>query len=78
LDKLYIITKKWWKMIFKTDHLWYFLFVLEEIKKTSWKLIFKTFDYEQDWLYENNSITEFEQIFRWQKIKINYLELEKT
>jgi tRNA G46 methylase TrmB len=64
-------------MIFKTDHLWYFLFVLEEIKKTSWKLIFKTFDYEQDWLYENNSITEFEQIFRWQNIKINYLELEK-
>ena len=69
--------KRGWKVVFKTDHLGYFLHGLYEIEKTSWKLDFKTFDYEQEGLYENNSITEFEQIFRWQDIKINYLELVK-
>jgi len=77
LNDLYSRTKKWWKMIFKTDHLWYFLHALCEIEKTKWKLNFKTFDYEKEGLYENNAITEFEQIFRWQDIKVCYLELEK-
>ena len=77
LNDLYFRTKTWWKMIFKTDHLGYFLHVLQEIEKTSWKLKFKTFDYEKEGLFEKNSITEFEQIFRWQNIKVCYLELEK-
>lgn len=78
LNDLYKKTKKGWKVIFKTDHLWYFLHALCEIEKTPWSLDFKTFDYEEEGLYENNSITEFEQIFRGQNIKINYLELLKT
>lgn len=77
LDKLYQKTKKNWKVIFKTDHLWYFIYALYEVKKTSWQINFKTFDYEEEGLYENNSITEFEQIFRAKKIKVNYLELVK-
>jgi len=77
LKNLYNITKKGWKFIFKTDHLGYFLHVLYELEKTDWKLNFKTFDYEKEWLFEKNSISEFEQIFRWQKIKICYLELVK-
>ena len=77
LNDLFLRTKKKWKMVFKTDHLWYFLHVLQEIDKTSWKISFKTFDYESEWLYENNAITEFEQIFRWQDIKVCYLELIK-
>ena len=77
LNNLYGKTKKWWKMIFKTDHIWYFLHVLQEIEKTKWKINFKTFDYEKEGLYENNSITEFEQIFRWQNIKVCYIEVEK-
>jgi len=77
LNNLYKMTKKWWKFLFKTDHLGYFLHVLYEIEKTSWKLNFKTFDYEKDWLYDSNSITEFEQIFRGQNIKVCYLELIK-
>ena len=77
LNDLYYRTKIWWKMIFKTDHLGYFLHVLQEIKKTSWKISFKTFDYEKEWLYESDAITEFEQIFRWQDIKVCYLELIK-
>ncbi len=77
LNNLYKITKTWWKMIFKTDHLGYFLHVLQEIEKTKWTILFKTFDYEKEGLYENNSITEFEQIFRGQNLKVNYLELIK-
>lgn len=77
LNNLYSKTKKWWKMIFKTDHLWYFLYVLREIEKTDWVLKFKTFDYEKEGLYENNAITEFEQIFRGQDIKVCYLEIRK-
>jgi tRNA (guanine-N7-)-methyltransferase len=75
LNNLYERTKKGWKMIFKTDHIWYFLHVLQEIENTKWKLDFKTFDYESEGLYKSNAITEFEQIFRWQDIKVNYLEL---
>jgi len=77
LNDLYLRTKKGWKMIFKTDHLWYFLHVLQEIEKTNWKIDFKTFDYEAEWLYKSNAITEFEQIFRGQDIKVCYLELIK-
>jgi hypothetical protein len=53
------------------------LHVLQEIEKSPWELKFKTFDYEKEGLYENNAITEFEQIFRGQDIKVNYLELVK-
>ncbi len=77
LNHLYSKTKKWWKMIFKTDHIWYFLHALQEIEKTSWEIIVKTFDYESEWLYVWNAITEFEQVFRGQNIKVNYLELIK-
>lgn len=77
LNNLYRKTKVGWKLIFKTDHLWYFLHTLYDLEKTKWHLEFKTFDYEKEWLYENNAITEFEQIFRGQNIKVNYLELIK-
>ena len=78
LNDLYLRTKQNWKMIFKTDHLWYFLHVLQEIENTDWKIWFKTFDYESEWLYESDAITEFEQIFRWQDVKVCYLELIKN
>ncbi len=77
LDDLYARTKINWKLIFKTDHLGYFLHVLYEVEKTKWDILFKTFDYEKQWLYESDAITEFEQIFRWQDIKVCYLELIK-
>ncbi len=77
LEKLYKITKKWWKLFFKTDHISYFLYVLYLLENSPWKIKLKTFDYEKDLNYDTNSITEFEQIFRWKKLKIHYLELEK-
>ncbi|MDD3646696.1 MAG: hypothetical protein PHH06_04815 [Candidatus Gracilibacteria bacterium] len=77
LENLYYTTKTGGKFIFKTDHMGYFDFVLDEIKTTNWKLEFKTYDYEKEGLYDKNKITEFEQIFRGQDIKVNYLELVK-
>jgi len=77
LDDLYKVTKKWGKLIFRTDHAGYYEDVLKDIKKTSWKIKFKTNNYEKENLYTNNKVTEFEQIFRWQNIKICYIELEK-
>ena len=77
LNNLFERTKTWWKLIFKTDHLGYFLHVLQEVEKTSWKILIKTFDYEKEGFYVWNSITEFEQVFRWLNIKICYLELIK-
>jgi len=77
LNNLYEITKKWWKAIIKTDHLPYYEFVLEELKNTSWKIIKTSTDFENDIDFKNEETTEFQQLFRGQDIKINYIELEK-
>ncbi|PIE85168.1 tRNA (guanine-N7)-methyltransferase [Candidatus Gracilibacteria bacterium] len=77
LNDLYQITKKGGKLIFKTDNIGYFDFVLSQLLGTSWKIVIKSNDYEKDNLYKQDKITEFEQIFRGQDIKINYLELKK-
>lgn len=78
LNNLYLITKNWWKFIFKTDHIEYFDYVLEWLKLTNWIISLKTNDYENDWFFTHNKITEFEQIFRWQNFKVNYLECIKN
>ena len=77
LNNLYNITKSWWKAIIKTDHLEYFEFILSETKKTPWKIIKSSYDWEAEQDFDNNETTEFQQLFRWQNIKINYLELKK-
>lgn len=79
LDKLYKITKKWWKVCFKTDHLEYFQETLEILKTQNlFKTTFLSFDYENESeTFDKKKITEFESIFRWERLKINYLELEK-
>ena len=77
LSNLYKITKVWWKSIIKTDHLDYFNFVLDEVEKTSWKIVRQSNDWENENNFDNSETTEFQQLFRWQDIKINYLELEK-
>ncbi len=77
LNNLFKITKSWWKAIIKTDHLEYFEFILGETKKTSWKILKSSYNWEQEQDFDNNETTEFQQLFRWQNIKINYLELEK-
>lgn len=77
LNNLYKITKDWWKVIIKTDHFPYYQFVIEELKNTSWKIIKTSTDFENEPEFKNEETTEFQQLFRGQDIKINYIELEK-
>ena len=79
IKDLYEITKIWWKLVFKTDHLEYFettISLFEEI--WLWKINIKSFDYEKELEhFETKDMTEFEHIFRRHKMKINYVEFEK-
>lgn len=76
---LYDVTKKDWKVIFKTDHLWYFEDSLELINKFwKWNIEKLSYDYENEIeSFDKKNLTEFESIFREHKLKINYLELKK-
>ena len=80
IEDLYKITKQWWKVIFKTDHLWYFEDTLELLKSFwKWKITKLSYDYENELSdFDKKNMTEFEEIFRKDKIKINYIELEKA
>ena len=77
LNKLFKITRKDWKAIIKTDHFWYYEFIIEELKKTSWEIIKTSTDWENEQDFSNEETTEFQQLFRWQDIKINYIKLQK-
>lgn len=79
LIKLYNITKVWWKFCFKTDHLNYFREVLEIIKELNlWKIDFLSYDYEKESeIFNKQKLTEFESMFREDKLKINYCEFVK-
>lgn len=79
LKNLYKITKVWWKVCFKTDHLWYFEEVLEIVKNQNlFKIDFLSYDYEKEsQTFHKQKLTEFESIFRGENLKINYVELVK-
>lgn len=79
LQKLYDITKNWWKFCFKTDHKWYFEEVLEIIKELwNWKIDFVSYDYEKESdTFNKKKLTEFESMFRENKLKIHYAEFGK-
>lgn len=78
LNNLYKTTKPWWKAIIKTDHFPYYEFILEELKQTPWKIIKLSTDFENDEDFKNEETTEFQQLFRGQDIKINYIEIQKN
>ncbi len=79
ISDLYSITKTWWRVIFKTDHLWYFEDTIELIRVFSkWNIEKLSYDYENEIeSFDKQNLTEFESIFREHKLKINYLELIK-
>jgi len=77
LNNLYRVTKNWGKVLIKTDHREYFDFLLDELKATSWLIEKLSYNYESELCFDNSETTEFQQIFRWQNIQINYLELCK-
>lgn len=76
---LYVKTKSWWKLIFKTDHREYFDTTLDVFEKLwLWKINIKSYDYEKELNhFETKDMTEFEHIFRKQRVQINYVEFEK-
>lgn len=76
---LYEKTKVWWKLIFKTDHKEYFDTTLELFEKIwLWKIVLKSYDYEKETdKFDSKDLTEFEAIFREDRIKVNYVEFEK-
>ncbi len=79
VNDIYEVTKIWWKVIFKTDHLWYFEDTLEIINNFwKWNIEKLSYDYENEIeSFDKKNLTEFESIFREHKLKINYLELKK-
>lgn len=79
LIKLFEITKTGWEFFFKTDHKKYFEDVLEIIDELDlWKTRFVSFDYEaESKVFHKQKLTEFESMFRWDKLKINYSEFVK-
>ncbi len=79
LQNLYKITKIWWEFFFKTDHKAYFDDVLEIISELGlWKQKFVSYDYEaESEIFSTKKITEFESMFRWEKLKIHYAEFVK-
>jgi len=76
---LYERTKSWWKLIFKTDHREYFDTTLDLFEELwLWKVNIKSYDYEKELShFETKDMTEFEHIFRKQRVKVNYVEFEK-
>jgi len=79
IEKLYFITKKWWKVIFKTDHLEYFNTTLDLFKDFwKWETLNLSYDYEKETdKFDSKKLTEFEAIFRKDRLKINYVEFIK-
>ncbi len=79
LIKLFEITKPGWEFFFKTDHKKYFDDVLEIIKELNlWKTRFVSYDYERESeTFHKQKLTEFESMFREDKLKINYAEFVK-
>lgn len=79
IKDLYKKTKTGWKLIFKTDHKEYFDTTLEIFEKIwLWKIVLKSYDYEKETdKFDSKELTEFEAIFREERLKINYVEFEK-
>lgn len=65
------------KIYFKTDSREYFLWSLDEIKKTPYDLSYMTLNLHKSDKAEENFITGFEKIFMNQGIEINYMELSR-
>lgn len=79
INDLALITKSWWKLLFKTDHLKYFNETLELFDWNEfWKKTFLSYDYEKDFDgFDKKKITEFESMYRWDRVNINYVEFTK-
>ncbi len=79
IELLEKIIRSWWKLIFKTDHREYFDSTLELFAENSnFEIIKQSYDYENELdVFDKQNMTEFEHMFRWKKIDINYVEYRR-
>lgn len=79
LENLYSKTKISGKLFFKTDHREYFESTLDILKELpNWKISYQSFDYERESeVFDTKKMTEFEHIFRRNRLEICYMVCEK-
>ena len=77
LNILYQMQKPGSYLNFKTDSREYFLWSLEEIKKTKYQTEFQTLNLHQSEWKDKNFETQFEKIFAKQQVEINFIRLFK-
>ena len=77
LELLYKLQKPGSYINFKTDSLVYFLWAMEEIRRSPYKIIFETQDLHNSEMKSQNFETAFEKIFLREGIKINFVRLHK-
>lgn len=79
IDDLNVVLKKGSKIYFKTDHLQYYLDILELINNTEgYKVIYYTDDLHNSEKSQNNIKTEFENLFLSKhNMNIKYIEIIK-
>lgn len=78
LSDLYERTIRGWTLIFKTDHREYFDTTKQIIESQNlWTIETWTHNYEKSEYFDMSNITEFEALYRGEKIEINYIVLRK-
>lgn len=78
LEKLFEMQKSGSALNFKTDSREYFLWAMDEIKKTKYLVEFDTMDLHRSAFRERNFETAFEKIFLKKSIPINFVRLVKA
>ncbi|MBL7671484.1 MAG: tRNA (guanine-N7)-methyltransferase [Bdellovibrionaceae bacterium] len=77
LDSLFKMQKSGSALNFKTDSREYFLWAMDEIRKTKYLIEFETMNLHQSLWREKNFETAFEKIFLKKNIEINFVRLIK-
>ena len=78
LKQVELVLVSGWKLHFKTDHKWYFMDTLKLLEQAKWlSLIFKSNDYKNSEIYNHDTITEFEAMFRGKQEDFYYMIVEK-
>lgn len=77
LEILWDLQRPGSKIDFKTDSREYFLWSMEQIKKSKYKIEFETLDLHNSQMNAENFTTAFEKIFTRQNIEINFVRLRK-
>lgn len=78
LDWLFELQRPGSFLDFKTDSREYFLWSMEQIRKSKYKIIFETTNLHETEMAKENFITQFEKIFMRQGIEINFVRLQKA